>query len=366
MTNIFINIIMKQWLYNIYFNYAILPLSIIFTFIIYLRNIISKKNINAYNQIPIIVVGNIFVGGTGKTPVVMCIIKRLKKIGMKPGFISRGYGTKIGNTPIIGNERINFKFFGDEPYLISINTKIPLSINFNRKKSLKSLINHHPSIDIIVSDDGLQNLKIPRDLEIIVQDTRGIGNGLIIPSGPLRDIPKKILESNFLITNLDIYKKNIKYYFKYRKFLYDNSFNFFNDLKKIKKNKKIFFNLKPVFALNRLNNKYVTLKEIADISLKKRILAIAGIGKPKRFFNMLKYFKVKLYGIKELPDHFNFNYEIIDKNIDFILVTSKDLIKFLKNDARVWEIYVDLIINYPYFVDKFINFLICNKYIYSK
>jgi tetraacyldisaccharide 4'-kinase len=139
-------------------------------------------------QVPalVIVVGNVIVGGSGKTPFVMALVKHLQARGIKVGVISRGYGRASKaclevqlNTPV--------SEVGDEPALIHRNTSAPVFVAARRIDAARLLLQKHPATQVIVCDDGLQHLALHRDVEICVFDDRGVGNGWQIPAGPLRE-----------------------------------------------------------------------------------------------------------------------------------------------------------------------------------
>ena len=142
--------------------------------------------------VPVVIVGNLYVGGTGKTPVVIALVKQLKALGWHPGLISRGYGAKLGPSARTGQGELNASIMGDEPALLAEQTGAWIGVHPNRQLACQALLKADPAIDIIVSDDGLQHLALARDVEIVVQDTRGVGNGWLLPAGPLREPAKRL------------------------------------------------------------------------------------------------------------------------------------------------------------------------------
>lgn len=139
------------------------------------------------SHLPVVVVGNIYVGGTGKTPVVMALVSALQERGWHPGVISRGYGVASADQALVGCGELNPHQFGDEPTLISRTTSVPVAVHPRRALALRTLQLAYPDIDVVIADDGLQHLALGRDLEILVQDGRGTGNGRLLPAGPLRE-----------------------------------------------------------------------------------------------------------------------------------------------------------------------------------
>ncbi len=141
---------------------------------------------------PVIVIGNITLGGTGKTPLVIHLANELKKNGYHPGIISRGYGAK-GNGISEVNQKSNVENVGDEPILIQKHTRLPVFISKDRVLAAQALLKKYKKIDVILSDDGLQHYRLKRDIEILVIDgTRGFGNGYLLPAGPLRESKRKL------------------------------------------------------------------------------------------------------------------------------------------------------------------------------
>lgn len=137
-------------------------------------------------SVPVIVVGNLVVGGAGKTPTTLALVRLLRAAGWTPGVVSRGYGS-VRSEPRAVGPNSEPGDCGDEPLLIHRRTGAPVWVGVDRVAAGRSLCAAHPEVDIVVSDDGLQHLALARDLEVIVFDARGIGNGRLLPAGPLRE-----------------------------------------------------------------------------------------------------------------------------------------------------------------------------------
>jgi tetraacyldisaccharide 4'-kinase len=182
----------------------LLPLSALARLAVARKQARYRKNpsLSYRASLPVIVVGNVYVGGTGKTPVVIELARALRARGWNPGIISRGYGAKIGDAPRTGQGTLPATEFGDEPALIAASTQVPIAVHPNRPRALQALQKAYPEVDVIIADDGLQHLALARDIEIVVQDARGIGNGRMLPAGPLREPPRRLRRTDFLITNL--------------------------------------------------------------------------------------------------------------------------------------------------------------------
>ena len=152
--------------------------------------------------VPVLVVGNLTVGGTGKTPFVIWLVRHLRERGLKPGVVSRGYGGRGGRNPVsIPATGADPALSGDEPPLIAARTGVPVVVCRNRVKAVRHLVQRH-EVDVVVSDDGLQHYALARDVEIAVIDgDRGFGNGRLLPSGPLREPASRLAEVDLIIAN---------------------------------------------------------------------------------------------------------------------------------------------------------------------
>ncbi|OUR89233.1 tetraacyldisaccharide 4'-kinase, partial [Cycloclasticus sp. 44_32_T64] len=164
------------------------PLSWVFGRIVWLRSFMFKKGWLASTRlnVPVIIVGNITVGGTGKTPVVIWVAELLKSAGYTPGVISRGYGGIASSWPQQVREDSDSRVVGDEAKILARRTGCPVAVGPIRADSAQALIDHH-DCDVIISDDGLQHYALQRDIEIaLVDGERRSGNGYLLPAGPLR------------------------------------------------------------------------------------------------------------------------------------------------------------------------------------
>ena len=192
----------------------LLPLSFIYFLIIYFRIWAYKVGIfkSIKMGVPVVVIGNITIGGTGKTPLVMWLLEKLIKIGMKPGLICSGYNSKAKSPEEVFVDS-EVGDVGDEALMIKLrlqkgNINIPIFVG--RKKAIvgRALLNSYPNINILISDDGLQHYELERDFEIIVVDgDRGYGNRFLIPAGPLRECLTRVNEVDALVLNSSTKKK---------------------------------------------------------------------------------------------------------------------------------------------------------------
>lgn len=287
--------------------YGLLPLTFIYRIIIFIRRFLFHIGIKkTYRlKVPVIVVGNITVGGTGKTPLIIWLANWLKAQDYRPGIVSRGYGGKPQRYPECVSVHSSPKQVGDEPLLIAKKTKCPVMVHPNRVMAANRLIEKF-DCNIILSDDGLQHYSLFRDIEIIVIDgMRRFGNQYCLPAGPLREPLSRINHSDFIIVNGE--KINSK---EYEMSLETNNI---------------------ICVANPSQEK--TLEEIKD----QTIHAIAGIGNPNRYFSFLKNLGLKIIE-HAFPDHYFYSFKDIDFGLDqLVLMTEKDAIKCQSfADHRHW------------------------------
>ena len=272
-------------------------------------------------QVPVIVIGNITLGGTGKTPLVIHLANELKKNGYHPGIISRGYGAK-GNGVSEVNQKSNVENVGDEPILIQKHTRLPVFISKDRVLAAQALLKKYKKIDVILSDDGLQHYRLKRDIEILVIDgTRGFGNGYLLPAGPLRESKQKVKAVDAIVCN--------------GKKVIDDSY---------------LMKYKSDFLINLKTKKKIPLNKLRL----KNLHAVAGIGNPERFFNYLKALGL-VFDSSSYKDHYRFTKKdfktMSDKNI---IMTEKDAIKcekfardnfwYLPVSAEINSKFIDVIL----------------------
>ncbi len=266
--------------------------------------------------VPVIVVGNIFIGGTGKTPMVIWLVEYLRMHGWNPGVISRGYGADPEAVLDVSPQSVASEV-GDEPLLIAQSTGCPMSVGRRRAAVASQLLSIHPSVDIIISDDGLQHYGLARDLEILMFDQRGIGNGFLLPAGPLREMPQRRRDFTILNSNMDTVPKGIG----------DAVF-------------KMSLQASVLTQLSAEQHK-AELRTLRG----KKILAAAGIGHPQRFFQLLSQHGLQFEQMP-LPDHFSYTSDLFaQKDAEIILITEKDAVKCrqlagLRDDPRIWVVPV--------------------------
>lgn len=316
--------LLKNWQDKRFFYYVPLPFSYVYKFIAKSKKITQTPH---QSKIPVIVVGNIFIGGTGKSPITKSIATYLKNKGLKVGIISRGYGIDIDPkkpryaSPESEIQNLNL-FIGDEPSELA--SVAPIAVGPDRNADIDKLLKENSVIDIIISDDGLQNTSLFRDLEIIVFDDRGVGNGQVLPSGPLREPIERIKKADFVVINSD---KPIQIPYALPS--------------QIVNSKMLILGIENLRYGDTFN------PDIAD-SLENPKIAMAGIGNPQKFFNTLKNAGIKIDKFIPLNDHFSYDINYLDdleKAVYF--VTSKDaskirpLIKDKNLKAMIYCVHVE-------------------------
>ena len=197
----------RQWTKRGLLAWALSPLSLVF--LCAARNRRNKTKPHRL-PVPVVVVGNIYVGGTGKTPVTIALVKELLKRGYHPGVVSRGFGRKE-DAPLMVLRDSPAANVGDEPLLIARQTEVPVAVARDRVAAALLLLDKHPECDLIISDDGLQHYSLARDVELAVVGARGLGNGWVLPAGPLREPPSRLDEVDAIhIGQVDIKHHEVK------------------------------------------------------------------------------------------------------------------------------------------------------------
>ena len=275
-------------------NLLCLPLSAVFFVVSRLRYYCYKLGLFrvCHSPIPVIVVGNITVGGSGKTPIVIALCHHFEKQGKRVGVVSRGYGAKHFQDALLVKSTTPTSECGDEPALIASETNACVVVAKKRPLAVK-YITEHALADIIISDDGLQHYAMARKVEIAVVDTtNGLGNGLLLPAGPLRELPSRLKSVDIVIHNGE------------------SGFD-------------ISSRLVAVQFVNVATGEVKPLGHFKSV----RCYAVAGIAKPGRFFDTLKTLGVDIIK-KPFADHHSFSNNDLDFDAEYpILMTSKDCVK---------------------------------------
>ena len=247
--------------------------------------------------VPVIVVGNISVGGTGKTPFVIWLVARLREWGFRPGVVSRGYGGRAGQYPCVVDASADAAAVGDEPLLIARATQVPVVVDPQRAQAARYLVDRF-GVDLIVADDGLQHYRLHRDLEICVVDgARGFGNGARLPAGPLREPVDRLHEIPLMVVN--------------------------GGALPLAHPGRIDMQLVPGAARALGDGSQLALAELRG----QAVHAVAGIGHPQRFFAMLRD-----QGLAPIEHPFADHHQFSATDLDFgdrlpVLMTEKDAVK---------------------------------------
>lgn len=291
-----------QWAAFTFWHILLLPLSWLFGIIVFLRKTFYRLGLikSIRLSVPVIIVGNINVGGTGKTPLVIWLAEQLKSAGYQPGIISRGYGGSAQQVTEVTPDS-NTTLAGDEAVLISARTRCPVFVSSDRVSAGQQLLKSYPQCNVIISDDGLQHYRLQRDVEIAVYDaSKGFGNGALLPAGPLRESKARLKAVDAIVSNGVESRKSLKL-------------------------------LNPLAMQLEAGEFYKLADPVQKISVSElrgqKIFALAGIGNPQRFFDKLHdlglQFESRVYA-----DHYMFQPEDFTKiRADAVLMTEKDAVK---------------------------------------
>lgn len=283
--------------------WALWPLSLAYGTLVALRRGLYRLHVlrSEHPGVPVVVVGNVTAGGAGKTPVVVALVRHLQAQGWQPGVISRGYGRSTRDCRAVHPDSPALEV-GDEPALIARATRAPVFVAPQRIAAARALLAAHPATDILVCDDGLQHLALARDLEICVFNSDGVGNGFLLPAGPLREPwPKRV---DWVLHAGPAPAGSA-----------------------------------PSFALQRQlapqalrsDGQQVPLASLRD----GPVHAVAAVARPEEFFAMLRAQGLQLASAEALPDHYDFNSwkRFTNKRLTLIC-TEKDAVK-------LWPLHPD-------------------------
>lgn len=270
---------------------------------------------------PVVVVGNLSVGGTGKTPLCAYLVSRFKQSGWKPAIVSRGYGGKRHESAHLLTQYDSPALVGDEPVMLFKQTEVPVCVCVNRVDAVRKIA-EETDADIIFSDDGLQHLAMPRMAEIVVVDgQRGFGNGWVMPAGPLRDSFSSLSESQCLAVQATKEKAEKTLPVDVRSLHSSLGSNAAAPFLETQLDQQ--FSLIPTAAVNVSTGETVSLNQFYG----QQVHALAGIGHPKRFFDTLS--RLGMQPIEHpKADHAAHTIDDVTFDDDLpIMVTSKDAVK---------------------------------------
>jgi tetraacyldisaccharide 4'-kinase len=271
----------------------------------YRKSLVSRRSVG----VPVLVVGNISVGGTGKTPVVGWLISYLVEAGYRPGIVSRGYGGRAGERPTLVTTDSDYHDVGDEALLLARRTNVPVCVCTQRVAGAMTLV--EAGVDIVVSDDGLQHYALIRDIEIAVVDgVRGLGNRRLLPAGPLREPPARLAEVDLVLVNgasdaIPGYR----------------------------------FDLVPGDVVALADGRHCALAEFRG----KKVWSVAGIGHPERFASTLNEAGIEAVAVN-VPDHGTTSLEQLRERHPWpILMTEKDAVKYSDTAIKdAWYLPVEV------------------------
>ncbi len=289
----------------------LLPLSGLYCAVVSLRHACYRKRVLPVRRFPfpIVVVGNLTVGGSGKTPLVVALANRLVGEGYRPGVVSRGYGGRARSRPQIVTADSDPSAAGDEAVLIARRTGCPVVVDPDRCRAVDRLRDAF-HCDLVVSDDGLQHHRLGRSVEIIVIDgSTRFGNGFCLPAGPLRESASRVRDVDLVVCNGGVPADH-----EYRMSL-------------------------RLGSLMRVSD-FRTRSDIQALAADK-VHAVAGIAHPQRFFNDLQRIGLATYA-HGFPDHHRYSSSDFDFGDDLpIIMTEKDAVKCREfADSRMWFVSV--------------------------
>lgn len=329
------NALHSAWLGKGLFSLAMWPLSRVYGLIVAHRHNGYQRHPERvhHDSLPVVVVGNIYVGGTGKTPVVIALVQALQARGWHPGVISRGYGSRQGDRPRAGRGRLDPALFGDEPALIAAETQAPVCVHPDRPAAIRRLRRQYPEVDVVISDDGLQHLALGRDLEIVVQDARGVGNGRLLPAGPLREPVSRLDSVDVVINNLQPGEPAPPVMARMARILN--------------------MEMEPVSVEHLASGTRLGWADWLAEQDPSRCMAVAAIGRPERFFDMLGHHGLNLSGTVALPDHYDYpDNPFSDLDAATVLITPKDAVKCRKfDDPRLYCVHPGPVFSDPEWLD---------------
>jgi tetraacyldisaccharide 4'-kinase len=297
------------------FYLLLMPLSWLFGGVVTLRRLAYQRGILKSRKlpVPVVVVGNISVGGTGKTPVVIWLVEQLKQYGYRPGVISRGYGVKA-QSPVMVSAASEAKNVGDEPLLIALRCGCPVTICTNRVLAAEALLAAHPDRNILISDDGLQHYALQRDVEIAVVDAQTSHHARLLPAGRLREPIERLKSVDWVISNGPM-------------------------------------RLGSAHAMKLIGSQFYNLGNPALLAQPtdfagKAIRAMAGIGQPERFFEHLRQLGLTFSSMVFEDHHAYSAADLANIECDILLMTEKDAVK-CKHFAQAhhWVLPIEAEIN---------------------
>lgn len=292
--------LLKAWLTRGWLACLLWPLAQVHALLVRLRRALYRCGFLDSERfaIPVIVVGNVVAGGAGKTPLVMALVRHLRAQGRRVGVVSRGYGrTASSQDSLEVTPGTPVQSSGDEPALIRRTTDAPVFVARRRADAVRALLAAYPATDVVICDDGLQHYALARDIEIAVFDDRGVGNGWLLPAGPLRELwPERLRQDIALVLHTG----------------QRPTFEGFTSQRKLAEHAVA------------VDGRRIALAELRG----QPLVALAGIASPDAFFAMLRARGLTLETTIPLPDHHDFAPDALSAYAGrTVLCTEKDAIK---------------------------------------
>ena len=340
----------SEWQRNGFWQLFLRPMSWLFGLLVWFRRGAFRAGLlKSYSVgVPVIIVGNISVGGTGKTPLVLALVKALTKHGMHCGIVTRGYHRRSNEETMNVIHVVPANMLGavvsDEATLLACRSDVPVYAAVNRVEAAQTLLRNHADVDVIISDDGLQHYALRRAIEICVVDgERGFGNGGLLPAGPLREPASRLNSVDAIVVNRARVDAGAGPRFPVPT---------------------------PAFDMTLANEQFVHLKTNRSLGFNdalvafqgKRIHALAGTGHPQRFFSHLTSLGLNPTTTQPFPDHHVYREsDLSTAEAGIILMTEKDAVKCGSfADERMWFMRVDAVLPNE-FTDFIINKLSARK-----
>ena len=312
-----------QWFHRVWYEggagyWVLLPLSALYWLIIKLRRLLYRSGVLTSKNVgvPVIIVGNITAGGTGKTPVSVWLARSLAERGFRPGIVSRGYGGSKSSSPMRVDAASDPSVVGDEPVLLAKRSACPIAVDRDRVRAAEMLV--EDGVDLIISDDGLQHYRLKRSYEIcIIDGTRWLGNRFVLPAGPLRETASRLFGVDQILVNGRLR----------------------DECETAKEQNAIEFGL-VASEVCRLN---ASLTRPIERFANMTVHGVAAIGNPTRFFDLLRAQGMQVIE-HAFPDHAIISSGSLNFDDDFdILMTEKDAVKMGRSlSDRFWYVPVEL------------------------
>lgn len=323
------------WLQRGWVARALLPLSWLYHAIILLRATCFSLGLmrSVRLPVPVVVVGNLVAGGAGKTPTTIALAQLLRDRGFTPGIVSRGYGRQSDDITLI-NRSTPVGQAGDEPLLLHLRSEAPVAVGADRVAAGLALLRANPAVNILISDDGLQHLRLARDAQVIVFDERGAGNGWLLPAGPLREpVPRTVPPRSVVLYNAASPSTALGGHLARRR-------------------------LTGLAGLREWWSGQAARPEIFPELTGRPVLAAAGLARPQRFFEMLRAQGLRITELP-LPDHHDFAVLPWPAGTEHVIVTEKDAVKLnpeAMGTTRVWVATLDFELS-PSFASELMQWL---------